>query len=299
MKNTINLSLIFIILISTINNVKSQEDTRVSEMQVANLKLELLQSRLEILESEITKFEDYPAQIHSQLSVIADSVNILNNRVDNMNKHFNHISNNLIIPAYSSSITVNMLRLMESTMDISFEKVINRQSSINISAMLTYSTRNGFSGNYLMKQDLEYFDSETNNYSHITGDMLSGFGINTQWRKYLLSDIYSNFDAPIGLYAGTEIMFRKIWITGKYVEYINNTSVENEVTQKLDILSTGLILGYKLTLFKVLAVDVHIGGGMRMSHYENEKGLTKYKRWRNIDYSGVMPSIGINIGIMQ
>ncbi len=61
----------------------------------------------------------------------------------------------------------------------------------------------------------------------------------------------------------------------------------------------GVIIGSKFTLAKVLCIDAYIGGGMRLSKYYNEKTFTKYKKWYNIDYSGILPTAGINIGILK
>jgi len=38
---------------------------------------------------------------------------------------------------------------------------------------------------------------------------------------------------------------------------------------------------------------------LRLSKYFRESHFTKYKKWNNIDYSGVLPTAGISIGILK
>ncbi len=71
------------------------------------------------------------------------------------------------------------------------------------------------------------------------------------------------------------------------------------VKQRLNILSTGVIIGVRLPFKKVLFVDFYLGGHIKFSKYDKEAGLTKYKDWYNIDFSGVFPTAGIGIGILK
>ena len=74
---------------------------------------------------------------------------------------------------------------------------------------------------------------------------------------------------------------------------------ENEITQTLDVLGAGLLLGAKFPVMKVLCVDFYVGGMIRLSTYRGEDGLTRYQKWTNIDYSGVAPTVGLDIGILK
>jgi len=52
-------------------------------------------------------------------------------------------------------------------------------------------------------------------------------------------------------------------------------------------------------LFKAITADVYIGGVIRLSKYDGQVRFTKYKQLQNIDFSGVMPNIGVKIGIVK
>jgi hypothetical protein len=108
-------------------------------------------------------------------------------------------------------------------------------------------------------------------------------------------------NAPAGLYAAPQLIYRRMWITGNYMEYDEEEEdwVEKEITRHLNVFAGGVILGAKLPFMKVLTVDVFIGGNIRLSKYNDEKGFTRYKDWYNIDFSGVYPTAGIGIGILK
>jgi len=72
-----------------------------------------------------------------------------------------------------------------------------------------------------------------------------------------------------------------------------------EVTQKLNVLSAGFYTGWQFVLWKAITADVYVGGVLRLSKYDGEAGFTKYSQLRNIDFSGVMPTFGVKIGIVK
>ena len=94
-------------------------------------------------------------------------------------------------------------------------------------------------------------------------------------------------------------MYRKIFIEGIEYYWENNEYKEQIIKQNLDVFSTGVTLGYQLHISNMLSVDIFAGGVIRLSKYVNENSFTKFKEWNNIDYSGVLPTAGIKIGILQ
>jgi hypothetical protein len=86
-------------------------------------------------------------------------------------------------------------------------------------------------------------------------------------------------NAPAGLYAAPQLMYRRMWITGNYMEYEEEEEdwVEKEITRHLNVFAGGVILGAKLPFMKVLTVDVFIGGNIRLSKYNDEKVLPGIK----------------------
>ena len=129
-------------------------------------------------------------------------------------------------------------------------------------------------------------------------------GLNVQFRNYLLANHPNRPQAPLGLYAAPQLMYRRMSITGYYQELEEVSPgqpelVDKEINQHLNIYAGGVIVGLKLPLFKVLTVDLFAGGNIKLSKYNNEDGFTKYKDWFNIDFSGVSPIVGIAIGILK
>ena len=133
---------------------------------------------------------------------------------------------------------------------------------------------------------------------------MSGGGLNIQFRNYLLANHPNRQQAPLGLYVAPQIMYSRMKITGNY-SVMEETApgvygmVDKKIIQHLNIFAGGVILGMKIPLFKVLAVDLFAGGNIRLSKYNNEDGFTKNKNWFNFDFSGVSPVAGIAIGILK
>jgi hypothetical protein len=103
------------------------------------------------------------------------------------------------------------------------------------------------------------------------------------------------------LYAASYAMYRRVWISGLDMQYFPEEEEwrDVEIMQKLNILAGGVIIGWQFPIAKVLSLDFFAGGVIRLSHYDNESGFTKYKKWDNIDYSGVLPRAGVKIGILK
>lgn len=295
-----NLKTIIVVLISIFFiKVNAQDSIISNNLELAMLKLQLLESKIQLFELKVESLEALPDQLNQWVYDLEGRISGLDYQSKKISKRYSALPENLNELNYSTSVKVNFLKLMESALEISYEKSISNRWSLEVSPMFTYATRNGFSGAYLKNQDFEVYNASTGRYQQLSGEMLSGFGITVLAKQYLLADINQNLRAPIGLYAAPQLMYRKIFITGKTGEYVNDEYVEKEVKQKLDVFSGGVLLGYKFTILKVLSLDIYAGGLMRLSQYENEDKFTKYKHWRNVDYSGVLPTIGIQIGILK
>jgi hypothetical protein len=57
--------------------------------------------------------------------------------------------------------------------------------------------------------------------------------------------------------------------------------------------------GERVPLKKVMFFDFFLSGHIKFSKYDGDAGLTKYKDWFNIDFSGVSPTAGIGFGILK
>ncbi len=105
--------------------------------------------------------------------------------------------------------------------------------------------------------------------------------------------------APLGLYAGPVLNYRYVRIRGEEGRWIGDQYKIHKVNRHLGVIGAGFMLGYQLPVYRVLAVDFYIGGIIRLSKYGGERHLTRYKKLNNIDYSEVLPTAGIRIGILK
>jgi len=316
----------FVLLFTSLAGLFPQEST--DNMQLLDLKLQLLDSKLELLDSKIKIWETKPQELDIRLSEIDDRLQQLDFNPEELNRQFLLIDsllqeyeritdeNYLSIPEYQERqarsdsiqipprkyyIALNPVRVVEGTLEVFVERVINKRNTIEISGMATYASEQGLSGTYLKNQELSYYNDAISSYDSYRGDNISGFGLTFSWKNYLMPAINPRYAALKGLYAAPYTMFRKVWIAGIDQVYSEEEDLWKtvEITQKLNILAGGVILGWQFPIAHVISVDVFLGGVIRLCHYDGESGATKYKRIDNIDYSGVLPRAGIKIGILK
>ena len=305
------------------------QDTISQKSEMLDLKLQLLDSKLELLDVKIKLWESKPKELDIKLKEIDSKITsmdfdpqVMTDRLNEMDSllRVTQDQQNMIpveiqspvllerepvfIPSYKSAITLDPARLLEGTFCLSYERILSNTFSINVSGMATYSTTQGLSNYYFTNQSFAYFDAVNNVYQPYEGEVMAGGGINIQFRNYLLANHNERQKAPLGLYAAPQVTYRNMKITGNYQELTEIEPgefemVDKQIIQHLNIFAGGVIVGMKLPLFKVLAIDLFAGGNIKLSKYRGEDGFTKYKNWFNIDFSGVSPVAGIAIGILK
>ncbi len=303
------------------------QDSISQKSQLLDLKLQLLDSKLELLDVKIKLWEAKPKELDTKLEELNYKISSMDfdpqmmrlklNEIDSLIKHsqmnFQSPENQprdlaeqeiQFIPAYKSAIMLDPARLFEGTFLLSYERNLTSWFSINVGGLATYSTTQGLSNRYFSNQSYEFFDARSNLYHPYEGEVMSGGGLNIQFRNYLLAKFPDRLKAPLGLYAAPQFMYRNMKITGYYSEWEETEPdtfemVDKKIIQHLNIFAGGVILGIKVPIYKVLAVDFFAGGNIRLSKYKNETGFTKYKDWTNFDFSGVSPVAGIAIGILK
>ncbi|HUX56431.1 MAG TPA: hypothetical protein VMV77_05625 [Bacteroidales bacterium] len=303
------------------------QDSTSQKSQMLDMKLQLLDSKLELLDVKIKLWEAKPKELDIKLNEINTKISSLDFDPQTMTRKLNEMDSlykisqeNIqavkiqpqvilektpeFIPIYKSAITLDPVRLLEGTFCLSYERILNPRFSANISGMATYSTTQGLSNYYFKNQSFAYLDAATNVYQPYEGEVMSGGGLNIQFRNYLLANHSKRQKAPLGLYAAPQVMYRKMKITGNYRELEETDPdvwemVDKQIIQHLNIFAGGVIIGMKIPLFNVLTVDLFAGGNIRLSKYNDEDSFTKYKDWFNIDFSGVSPVAGIAIGILK
>jgi hypothetical protein len=309
------------------------QDSISQQSQMLDLKLQLLDSKLDLLDTKIKLWEAKPKELDIKLNEINSKVNSMDFDPQLMTKKLNEMDSLMkvnqskeespelmmpennenrtvseqvpdFIPSYNSSIMLDPVRLLEGTFYMSYERVLKPAISVSLGAMGTYSTTQGISNYYFSNQSFAFFDLNSNSYQTYEGEVMSGWGLNIQLRNYLLANHPGRKQAPYGLYAAPQIMYRRITITGNYKVWEDDEEghpqlVDKKVVQHLNINAAGAILGIKIPLFNVLTIDLFAGGNIKLSKYKDEEGFTKYKDWFNIDFSGVSPVAGIAIGILR
>jgi hypothetical protein len=198
-------------------------------------------------------------------------------------------------------ISIYPVHLFEGNLLLSVERVLNKGNSIELSAMATYATKGGLANYYLKNQRLEYYDAAIADYVPYESENISGYGGELAWRNYIFTRTRQGYSAPNGLYVAPFAMYRRVFISG--FDQVYNEEEQQyemvEVRQKLNIFSGGFYAGWQFVLWDAITADVYVGGIIRLSKYDGEDKFTKYKQLQNIDYSGVMPGVGVKLGIVK
>ncbi|MBI2968002.1 MAG: hypothetical protein HYY40_09335 [Bacteroidetes bacterium] len=199
------------------------------------------------------------------------------------------------VPQFKQAIEVNPLRLFDGSFQLSYDRKISDNWSLLFSGIGTYASEGGYGGNYLKSQEdnLAFYDNSGNWYSP---SLITGFGATIQARNYL----YTWSQLPAGLYAAPYLMYRKVWITNTTSYWNEGTLMQDDKIKNLDVFSGGVLLGGRIGVFKnIYSIDFNFGAGLRLAKYTDEKNFTRFKRWTSLDYSGVLPTAGISIGILK
>ncbi len=301
--------------------VHGQQDGSIDQ-QIIDMKLELLNSQIELFNSRLKVWEEKPKELERKLSEIDYRIESLefdpsyfNNKLreiesliadykspddTKLNKVLRPFRPDTLIPrSYKTALALNPVRLMEGTFHITYERALNPRLGVGISGLATYATEEGISRYYMNKQSLDYFNEALQSSLPYNNKNISGYGLEVTLKNYLLTDLYKRQRSPVGLYAAPDLLFRRLWLSGMSTYILEDEWIEEEVTRLLNIFALGGNLGLKFTLVRVLYVDIYAGGLIRLAKYDDEERFTRYKSFGNIDFSGVMPTAGISIGILK
>jgi hypothetical protein len=276
--------------IAAVCRVSAQDTTGLSG-RIIDMKLQLIEARQTLTELKLEMLEMKPQQSDS----------ILRKRVDSLVRAMEWrppvIKDTVVIKPVKTVISWNLAQIFEGTLQLGYERALRRNLSYEIALSGTYATMDGIGGFYVKDQNFSMFNSVTNEYTSYAGEMIRALGVTARLKNYLLARVNNRIHAPIGLYAAPQLMYRRVWITGRRYDY--DVKAYKDVTANLDIFHGGVIIGGKFTIAKVVSVDLYAGGVMRLAKYFNASSLTKYKKWYHVDYSGVLPTAGINLGIVK
>lgn len=271
--------------------------------------------RINLLDFDPVYFNDKLLEIDQRINQLAldpdyynDKLQEIENNIDDLKdvnkktakKGFQPFRPDSVITIpYTTAIAINPIRLFEGTFHITYERALTSRLGLGIAGLATYATEEGVSGFYMKNQALDYFNAALSSTIPYNNKNISGYGIGLTMKNYLLTDIYKKQRSPVGLYAAPNLLFRRLWLSGMSEYYLEDEWIEEEVTRLLNIFALGAHMGWKFTFVKVLYIDVYVGGQIRLAKYDDEDGFTKYKSLGNIDFSGVMPTAGLSIGILK
>ena len=204
-----HLLIVFIILF--VNNKISSQDTIKQFFETLNLKMQLLDTKLQLTETKLKLLESTPYQLNQKFNRI-DSIFLLH--IDSIYKHVYIMTGKQKVESFTQKtptdsvksikpcktvIKISPTRIFEGTLQLSYERTIKENFSVDFTAFVTYVTKNSVGGRYFKKQDLEYYSALTNSYEYYSGEMMTGCGAVVQTRNYLLQRINSKYKAPFGL----------------------------------------------------------------------------------------------------
>ncbi len=198
-------------------------------------------------------------------------------------------------------ISILPVRLFEGTMELSFERVLNKGNALELSAMATYASKKGFARYYVANQKLEYYNADVADYVSYNSENITGYGGSVSWKNYLLARTDPYYSAPGGPYVAPVGIYRRLTLSGFDNVYNEEDEIYEavEVIRHLHVFSGGFVAGWQFVFWDVVTADVYLGGMIRLSKYDGEKEFTRYKALQNVDFSGVLPTAGIKLGIVK
>jgi hypothetical protein len=171
---------------------------------------------------------------------------------------------------YRNSLKVNPLSFFSSTFQMSYERLIGTDKSINISAGLTYK------------------DSEEKSVNGYKGEFQFRYFILQRETPRVCRKLYF---APFIFDQYTEVTDRNYYYYYPYPGYDDNYSYN------VNSVGVGIVMGVNWVFAKRFVLDAFVGGGVRTSNeparskeYYYEDGLMDY------GYKGIFPRVGLDLG---
>jgi len=332
-----HLSLLFLMALA-VNLPAMAQQTGKNEAELIDLKIDLAASKLELLNSRMKLLEEKPIALENKLFVIENRIEELGTVPGDLEyKHelldsLAAVQQELIgeLKKYSAQLQVmnnqpygdpsakepasnsfynpgkyviSMLpvRLFEGTMELSVERILNKGNVLDLSAMATYASKRGFARYYLANQKLEYYNADIADYIPYNSENITGYGGSIAWKNYLLARTDPSYSAPGGPYVAPAGMYRRLTLSGFDNVYNEEEDLYEsvEVIRHLHVFSAGFLAGWQFVFWDVVTADLYLGGMIRLSKYDGETEFTRYKALQNVDFSGVLPTIGIKLGIVK
>lgn len=199
-------------------------------------------------------------------------------------------SKNVILSISPQYLFIDALRF-----DVEYN-LKNKRHWIGVAPQWYYSNDNSTFFDRMYEVDAFY------DYSDISYDTISGFGIEAYHKMFLIEK-----DEPVGFYFSYGITYQNFnikyqtydWetVTIDELEYIEYTSMNK--THTISKLGGNIIIGGQFELAKYMYVDVYIGLGMRYSsHKEDDIDISDFST-NSLDfgYSGPLTLLGVKLAV--
>ncbi len=173
-----------------------------------------------------------------------------------------------IAPSYRNIIKIDPIRFFSSTFQLSYERLVDKDKSLNFSAGLIYK------------------DTES--------ESVNGFRGEFQFRYFILER---------EIYNPTRKIYFAPFIFDQYVDvinrnYYNSNGIQEQYSYKTNAFGGGIVMGVNWVFSKRFVIDAFLGGGVRSSnmdknysaYYTNNNGIMDY------GYKGIFPRVGLDLG---
>ena len=169
--------------------------------------------------------------------------------------------------AYRNSIKINPLSFFSSTFQLSYERLVGMDKSLNFSVGLTYKDSdyesvNGYRGEFQFR----YF-------------VLQRETIKTNRKLYFAPFVFDHYTD----------------VTERNYNYNFSTS-QDFYRYRVNSVGAGVVIGVTWTFAKRFVLDTFVGGGVRTSNMNNNSQFFINDGLMGYGYRGIFPRIGLDLG---
>ena len=158
---------------------------------------------------------------------------------------------------------------------------------------------------------IEKFNSNYSKSFNLSGGVRTGSDATDNGIGGNLELAYRKYPAPMKIrsrnnHDSYQGIYYSFFLRGEYFKgddkyYFGNSSFSTDYTATSNSIAPGFTIGYQRTFWQIIILDAYIGGGVKFSKTEFDPGPpnNNYLYYTIFDpgYSGVIPKIGVKIGI--
>lgn len=169
--------------------------------------------------------------------------------------------------AYRNSIKINPISFFTSTFQLSYERLVGKDKSLNFSAGLTYK------------------DSDNESVSGYRGEF--------QFRYFVLQRETNRASRKLYFAPFVFDQYADV-INRNYYNYLNQ--IQEEYRYKVNSFGAGVVIGVNWTFARRFVLDAFVGGGVRTSNMDNNSNFYLNNGLMSYGYKGIFPRVGLDLG---